>query len=159
MRPPGRKSGEQKAARQGVRRARKAAGRRAAFLLFFLRANYEHIFALRTISAARGESVDGAAVFGVGGAAVRRRSRSARFAAGALGSAQLFGRGVLPRLFFSNGRPQNRVAARGLLPPRKGASGCAVFAAPLVRKTANKRSGATRFLSRRAIVSFQSANL
>ena len=46
-----------------------------------------------------------------------RRSRSARFAAGALGSVQLFGRGVLPRLFFSNGRPQNRSAARGLLPP------------------------------------------
>ena len=28
----------------------------AALLLFFLRANYAHIFALRTISAARGES-------------------------------------------------------------------------------------------------------
>ena len=55
----------------------------AAFLLFFLRANYAHIFALRTISAARGESAAA-----VGGAAAlctpfRRRSRSARFAAGA----------------------------------------------------------------------------
>ena len=54
----------------------------AAFLLFFLRANYAHIFALRTISAARGESAAA-----VGGAAAlsapfRRRSRSARFAAG-----------------------------------------------------------------------------
>ena len=35
-----------------------------------------------------------------------RRSRSARFAAGALASVQLFGCGVLPRLFFSNSRPQ-----------------------------------------------------
>ena len=99
----------------------------AAFLLFFLRANYAHIFALRTISAARGESAAA-----VGGAAAlctpfRRRSRSARFAAGALGSAQLFGRGVLPRLFFSNSRPQNRGAVLGLLPPRKGAAGRALF--------------------------------
>ena len=45
------------AARQGVRRgAESDVGGWAAFLLFFLRANYAHIFALRTISAARGES-------------------------------------------------------------------------------------------------------
>ena len=37
---------------------------------------------------------------GAAAQAVWRRSRSARFAAWALGSAQLFGRGVLPRLFF-----------------------------------------------------------
>ena len=90
----------------------------AAFLLFFLRANYAHIFALRTISAALSLR------------SVRRRGaclcptiRARSFAA----------------LVFSNSRPQNRSAARGLLPPRKGASGCAVFAAAVVGKAVSKK--------------------
>ena len=91
----------------------------AAFLLFFLRANYAHIFALRTISAARGESA--AAVGGAlrfvhpfGGALAPLGSPPGRLALLNYSGAEF-----LPRLFFSNGRPQNRGAARGLLPPRK----------------------------------------
>ena len=73
LRPPGRKSGEQKTARQGVRRARKM--------------------------------VQGESAAACGKAALcapfRRRSRSARFAAGALASVKLFRRRVFAHKAFS----------------------------------------------------------
>ena len=72
-------------------------------------------------------------------AAVRRCSRSARLSAcgGALaplGSppaltacAQLFRRVPLPHLFFITDVRETGFMARGFLPPRKGAAGCALF--------------------------------
>ena len=86
-----------------------------------------------------------------GGRGCGRRSRSARFAAGALGSAQLFGRGVLPRLFFSNSRPQNRGAARGLLPPRKGASGRTLFLPHRLWEKRRGGAGGSAALSLRSV--------
>ena len=100
LRPAVRKSGEQKTARQGVRRARKMVQGESAEACEKTAERWARLWAALC-------------------APFRRRSRSARFAAGALASVQLFGRGVFPRLFFSNSRPQNRGAARGLLPPRK----------------------------------------
>ena len=61
----------------------------AAFLLFFLRANYAHIFALRTISAARGESAAA-----VGGA--RRFARPFGGALAPLGSPPCSAAAFLP---------------------------------------------------------------
>ena len=86
LRPPGRKSGEQIAARQGVRWVkvrRLSVGRR----------RFAHPF---------------------GGALAPLGSPPGRLALLNYSGAEF-----LPRLFFSNGRPQNRGAARGLLPPRK----------------------------------------
>ena len=46
----------------------------------------------------------------------------------------------LPRLFFSNSRPQNQGAARGLLPPRKGAPGGRAFLRPPGRKSGEQKA-------------------